>query len=544
MPFPTRLVAALALALVACKPAAQPPDPPVPPDPPDPAACSPKVTLGTPLRLLTRAEYNNTVRDLLGDTTGPAKDFPREPLAHLLDNDSSLYQVSPDGVSRYLEAAEALSVDVVAHRKASVVSCSTGDVACGRRFIQEFGRKAFRRPLTQDETASLNTLFETTLLASEFDLAVEATLQVMLQSPQFLFRDEQALAVVPVPTVTLSGYELATRLSYFLWATTPDAELLDAAATGALDTPEGLKAQAQRMLNDPRALDGMVRFFSLWLQFGGIETTEKDTGTYPQFTRPLAQAWKTSLELYVRDVLEKQGTLPGLLSSSVMFTNDQMNMYGPAAPSSSFVRNEMPGTQRAGLLVQPAFLAFKSMPDGSSPVRRGIFVLDQLLCEPPPPPPAGVAITPPPPSTSATTRERFKNHSTDPACYACHQFIDPVGFTFEHYDGMGLWRDTENGQAIDATGAIIASREGALVGPVADVNALAGKLATSPRVHACVSKEIYRFALGRQLTEADECTTTQLAQRFLESGGNFKDLFLAVVESQAFRTNANPEMTP
>ncbi|MEW5741834.1 MAG: DUF1592 domain-containing protein [Myxococcota bacterium] len=540
---PLHLTLALLFALAACR-SAQPPDPPDPPPPPDPTECTPQVTLGTPLRLLTRAEYNNTVRDLLGAPTQPANDFPREPLAHLLDNDWSLNQVSPDHVSRYLEAAEALSVDTVANRKSLVVPCGATDAACGAQFLSSFGRKAYRRPLTAEESAALNTLFTTTLAASDFDTAVEYSLQVMLQSPQFLYRDESAVAVVPVPTVSLSGYELATRLSYFLWATTPDEELLDAAETGALDTPEGLKAQAQRMLDDPRAVDGMVRFFSLWLNFGGIQTTEKDQGTYPQFSRPLAQAWRTSLELYVRDVLTHEGTLPSLLSSNVLFTNDAMNMYGPAAPSSSFVRNEMPGTTRAGLLVQPAFLAFKAMPDGSSPVRRGIFVLDQLLCDPPAPPPPGVPITPPPPSTSATTRERFKNHSTDPNCYGCHKFIDPIGFTFEHYDGMGQWRDTENGKDIDATGAIVVSPELSLVGPLADVNELAARLSKSPRVHGCVSKEVYRYALGRHLTEADECTATRLADRFFKSGGDFRDLFLAIVESDAFRSNANPEMTP
>jgi hypothetical protein len=534
----------LVLTVVSCRAGTQPPDPPDSPNSPPPEACSPKLTLGTPLRLLTRAEYDNTVRDLLGDVTRPARDFPREPTAHLLDNDWSLNQVSPDHVSRYLEAAEALSADAVAHRRSQLVPCGTTDARCGQQFLASFGRKAYRRPLTAEESAALTTLFNTTLAEADFDTAVEYALQVMLQSPQFLYRDESAVAVVPVPSVTLSGYELATRLSYFLWATTPDEELLNAAETGALDTPEGLRSQAQRLLNDPRAIDGMLRFFSLWLNFAGIETTEKDLGTYPQFSRALAQAWKTSLELYVRDVLTRQGTLPGLLSSSVLFTNDTMNMYGPTAPSASFVRNEMPGTIRAGLLVQPAFLAFKAMPDGSSPIRRGIFVLDQLLCETPPPPPAGVPITPPAPSTSSTTRERFRKHSTDPQCFGCHQFIDPIGFTFEHYDGMGLWRETENGQRLDVTGAIVASRESVLVGPLVDVNDLAAKLAQSPRVHGCVAKEIYRFALGRQLTEADECTTARLADRFYKSGGDFRDLFLAIVESDAFRMNANPEMTP
>jgi hypothetical protein len=537
--------AVTAAALLACKPAAPPATPPdAPPDTPAPGACTPKVSLGTPLRLLARAEYDHTVRDLLGDTSRPARDFPREPLAHYLDNDWSLLQASPEHVARYLEAAEALSAAALAQRRDQLIPCRTGDVACGRQFIQRFGRLAFRRALTSDETAALTGFFSQALAASDFDTAAQLTLQVMLQSPQFLYRDEQALAVVPVPTVTLSGTELATRLSYFLWATTPDDALLTAAETGALDTPEGLKAQAQRMLDDPRAVDGMMRFFSLWLELGGVENTEKDLTVYPAFTRPLATAWRTSLELYVRDVLQREGTLPSLLSSPVLFTNDQMGMYGPAAPTAAFVRNEMPGTQRAGLLVQPAFLAFKALPDGSSPVRRGKFVLDQLLCEPPPPPPAGAAIAPPPPDPNGTTRERFANHSRDPQCFGCHQFLDPPGFTFEHYDGMGLWRDAENGKPINASGGIAASREGGLVGPAATVQELSARLAKSPRVHACVSREVYRFALGRQLTEADDCTAEQVATRFLESGGRFKDLFLAIVESEAFRTNANPEMTP
>lgn len=538
-----KVAALTALAFVACKQPAPPPPNPPPPDPP-PGDCTPSLTMGTPLRMLTRAEYNNTVRDLLGDTTGPAKDFPREPLAHGLDNDWSLVQPSNDGVSRYLEAAEALSSDTMKNRRARVVPCNTNDANCAARFIDEFGLRAWRRPLSADEKASMNMLFSSIQTANDFDTAVELSLQVFLQSPQFLFRDEQALGPVPMPRVQLSAFELATRLSYFLWATTPDDALLTAASSGKLDTPEGLSAEAKRMLADPRAMDGLMRFFALWLELDAVGNTEKDVTTYPQFNPALAKAWRTSLELFVRDVLEKDGTLTGLLSSPVMFTNDSMNMYGPSAPTPDFVRNEMPGTQRRGLLTQPGFLAYKSQPNGSSPVRRGIFVLDKLVCQPPPPPPAGAAITPPQPSTSLTTRERFKNHSTSPACYGCHQFIDPVGFTFEHYDGLGLWRDTENGQTIDSTGGIIAAADGALVSPVNGVSELAEKLSSSRQVHECVGKELYRFALGRQLTEADSCTVTLLMDRFMATKGNFKELMLAIVESEAFRANANPEMTP
>lgn len=530
----------LLVVLVGCKP----PHMTAPTDAGQPQACEPEVTMGTGLRLLTRAEYNNTVRDLLGDVSRPALDFPREPLAGGLDNNAALLQVSSDGVSRYLEAAEALSVDVVKNRRALVVPCSTNDTACATQFINSFGLRAFRRPLSDDERADLRTLFTTAQTATDFDTAVQWTMQSMLQAPQFLYRDEQAVGPVPMPTVRLSAYELATRLSYFLWATTPDAELLTAAGNGVLDSPEGLSRQAQRLLDDPRSVDGLMRFFSLWLYLDGVSTVEKNTLIYPQWSHGLSAAWRRSLELYVMDVLQHDGTLKGLLTSSVLFTNDQMGMYGPTAPSGEFIRTEMPGTTRKGLLAQPGFLAFKSLPDGSSPVRRGIFVLDRLACQPPPPPPAGVPIVPPAPSTSATTRERFNNHSTDATCHGCHQFIDPPGFTFEHYDGLGRWRDTENAHAIDSTGGIVNAREDGLRTPVDGVDQLEDVLAGSRQVHDCLAKEFYRFALGREAMDADQCTLRLIGDRFMNSGGNFKELMLAIVQSDAFRQNANPEMTP
>lgn len=529
--------------LAGCKPGGQPPI--VDPSTEDPKAdCVPSVTLGTPLRLLTRAEYDLTVRDLLGATNRPSRDFPREPLAHGLDNDAVLNQVSGAHVSAYLDAAEFLAKDTLVNRRSTVVPCGSNDQACGELFIATTGLKAFRRPLNAEERANLNTLFTSINAMEGFDGAIEVTLQSMLQSPQFLYRDEQALGPVPMPVVTLVGFELASRLSYFLWGTMPDEQLLEAAANGTLDTPEGLEREAKRMLADGRSADGMMRFFSQWLYLDGVENTEKNPAVYPQFSHALATAWRTSLELFVKDVLAREGTLSALLTSNVMYTNDAMSMYGPSAPSATFLRNEMPGTQRKGLLTQPGFLAFKAMPDGSSPVRRGMFVLDQLMCEVPPPPPAGANITPPAPSVSNTTRERFAAHSQSEGCIGCHRFIDPVGFTFENYDGMGLWRDTENGQTIDATGGVKISRDTQVIGDVTGVAELSARLATSRNVHDCVAKEFYRFALGRSLTQADTCTTTQVGDRFMKSGGNFKELMLAIVQSESFRRNANPEMTP
>lgn len=529
------------VTLLACQPA--PPTPPVPEPwapPDDPETCVVAPAAGTPLRLLTRAEYDLTVRDLLGATGDPASDFPREPLSHGLDNDATLNRVTDAHVARYLDAAETLAHDAVTHRRDTLLTCTGDDQTCGQQFVATQGLRAFRRPLRSDERTTLNALFESVRSTDGFDTAMELTLQSMLQSPQFLYRDEAPIGAGD--TVKLNGFQLASRLSYFLWATMPDAELLDAAATGALDTPDGLAMQAQRMLDDPRSTDGLMRFFSVWLYLDGVETTEKSTAMYPTFTPGLGESWRASLELFIKDVLAHEGTLPALLDSPVVYTNDAMSMYGMSASGPSFVRNELDGVQRRGLLTQPGFLAFKAMPDGSSPVRRGIFVMDKLMCETPAPPPA--AFTPPTPTTTTTTRERFAAHSQNAGCKACHQFIDPIGFTFEHFDGMGAWRDAENGQPIDSSGGVVASNDGSLVQPVADINGLSALLAKSPMVHACVSKEVFRFALGRPLTEQDSCTLARLGDGFYKSGGDFRALMRAIVQTEAFRTNLNPEMTP
>jgi hypothetical protein len=537
MRFSSLLLLCGSLSLAGCKPVNGPPSAV------DAGGHCAAVTLGTGLRLLTRAEYDHTVRDLLGDTSGPAVNFPREPLQAGLDNDAALLRVSDDGLSRYLAAAEALSADTLKNRRARLLPCSSSDLTCGTQFIETFGLRAYRRPLESEERDDLQQLFSGVLAASGFDHAVAWTAQAMLQAPQFLYRDEAPHGTLPQAVVTLSGYELASRLSYFVWATTPDDELLEAARSGALDEPQGLTAQAQRLLADPRALDGLLRFFSLWLYLDGVQTTEKNAASYPLYTPGLAQAWRTSLELFITDSLQREGTLAGLLSSSALFTNDAMAFYGPPVASSEFIRTEVPG-QRHGLLTQPGFLAFKALPDSSSPVRRGVFVLNNLICQPPPPPPAGVPISPPKPSTSLTTRARFEDHIADPGCSACHAFIDPPGNTFEHYDGLGVWRDTENGQPIDATGGIVNANEASLVTAVDGVPALERVLSGSRQVHDCVAKTFYQFALGRDLTQADSCTLTQVGDRFMGSGGSFKELMLAIIEADSFRTNANPELTP
>lgn len=510
--------------------------PPGPSPEPEPALCSDAAPTATPLRLLTRDEFDNTVAALLGTSTRPGRSLPKEPLSHGLDNDATLNQVSSEGVGRYLETAEALAAEAVATRKATLCG---GQPSCARQLLTGFGRRAYRRPLTVEETSALLGLFETVQAAAGTDAALEQTVQVLLQSPQFLYRAETGQAARPgAPSVRLTGFELASKLSFFLWAQAPDDALLDAAQGGDLDTLEGLTAVTRGMLADPRAALGKKRFLGLWLNLDGVERLEKDTTVYPMATPALSRAWRTSLELYLDEVFSKSGTLAGLLGTNVLFANTAMQPYVSGQAPSSFSRFEVPAGERAGVLAQPGVLALLAGPNQGSPIRRGIFVLDKLMCQAPPPPPPEAAIVPPSPSAAGTTRERFAQHSADPGCAGCHRFIDPVGFTFERYDGVGARRDTENGRPIDSSGGVVEARDPGLVGPVDDLPALSQKLGSSRQVHDCVAQEWLRFALGRPLDAADACALKAVQEAFMSTGGSFDALLLAIATSDSFRSHA------
>ena len=529
------LLAAALLAGCPKKPAAGGPD--------AGTACSMLPGRATPLRLLTRAEYDNTVRDVLGDATGPADVLPREPLAFGFDDNADVLQATPEAVQGYLEISEAVSAAAVKDRKSLLVQCATQDLACGQLFVTTVGRRLYRHTLSAAERDTLDALFTSAFNQFGFDAALEWTLGAMLQSPQFLYRAELGDGS-QAASVPLTGVELASKLSYFLWASAPDDALLDAAERGELVTTPGLRAQTARLLADARATDGTSRFLFELFDTASVGRLEKDLGTYPAFTPQLAAAWQTSLELYLRDVAANDGTVRGLLTSSRLYVNGDMSMYAAPPSPTGFAPVTMLASQRPGVLTQPGFLAKLAGPNQSSPIRRGVFVYTQLMCQPPQPPPANAAVTPPPLDPTATTRERFSQHSTDPACRGCHSVIDPMGFGFEHYDGMGLWRDTEAGKPVDASGAIVAATDESLKGFFTGAQELAGKLAQSRQVTDCLASQMFRYALGRVEQQEDACSLDGVRATFFAGGGRFTDLEAAIVESASFRTRTPPQVTP
>jgi hypothetical protein len=289
------------------------------------------------------------------------------------------------------------------------------------------------------------------------------------------------------------------------------------------------------MLADPRARDVVTRFFQQWLEVEEIELAVKDSATYPEHHAGLASSWRSEIEQLVsHTVFDGSGTLRALLSSSESFVNAELaGLYGAPTPATGFARVTLDPTQRAGLLTTGAFLAMHANPNQSSPVLRGKIVRERLLCQPLKPPPGTVEINPPAPDPSLTTREQYAMHTEDPSCASCHDLIDPIGFGFEQYDGIGRFRSTENGKPVDASGALTQTQS--IDGPFVGAVELSQRLAESEEVRECFAAQWFRFAHGREATAEEACALSELSSTFSQADSNVQELIVAIVLHPSFR---------
>jgi hypothetical protein len=352
----------------------------------------------------------------------------------------------------------------------------------------------------------------------------------MLESPNFLY-----LVEGPGP---LTQHQLATRLSYFLWNGPPDAKLSSLADSGGLRTPESLRNEAKRMLADPRALEMIDDFHTRWLGLEKLPILSKDATAFPEF-EALKPAMHEEMRRFATFVMsEGDGKLNTLLTAPFTFADSALaKFYGVQASGSGWQKVDLDPAQRAGMLTQSAFLAGHGR-DGASPIFRGIAVREQLLCVELPPPPPGADALLPPASPTKTTRDRLEQHRTDPECASCHRLMDVLGYGFESFDEMGRFRTTENNIKIDDSGEFVGTDvDGAFQGPVQ----LARRLSVSPQVRQCVTKQWFRYALGRMETELDACTLDAIQKRFEKSEFNLPELLMALVESDGFRIRRGEE---
>jgi len=408
---------------------------------------------------------------------------------------------------------------------------------CVRDWLADLLERAWRHPIDDpEELERLVTLFDAAADLWGERTALRMVLEVVLQSPRFLYRvEDSVLAAGPGEVVPLDDYELASRLSYFLWGSMPDAALFQAAAEGTLSTSEGLEAQARRMLEDPRSMEIVELFFQEWIGLDHLDHVEKDLEVYPDWTDGRPESFREEFLRFVRAVWQEEGaSFDTLLTADWTIADAELaTYYGYEVTAADWTRVARDPTEHAGFLTQGAFLASRARSYASSPIHRGMFIRGSMLCHVISGPDPSLDITVPEPDPDATTRELLEQHREDPACAACHDLIDPPGLAFEHFDGIGRWRTHENGIPVDASTELVGTDVNGVIDGAAD---LGQALARSTIVRECFSRQWYRFAHGRREGTGDICEIEGAADAFAAEALDMEALVLATIDSPAFRS--------
>lgn len=499
-----------------------------------------------PLQRLSNRQIAGTLSALFGEIPGLDTVLPVDPASsHLGLVQADVAQIE---VENYQSAAELVAAHVGANAEQLAPCAAPSELAtaqvCFREFAQRIGTGVYRSPVTDTDLTALTALFDLGFGSGGYGHGVELALSGMLQSPRFLYRPElgdSALgAAADSVAVPLSDYELATRLAFGFWNQGPDAELLAQAEQGLLRTEEGLLAAAQRLMDDPRGDESFRQFFHAWFGVGELDLVTKDPAVYPAWSEETAVQMRQQADAFFDQLLFAAGDVNALFTAPTQ-------TFAPAALSDWYAGRPADGVQ--GLLSLPALLAVHSKPTESFPIYRGLFVREQLLCAPLPPPPPNVG-DPPMPAPGLSTRERFEQHSSSPACSACHRLIDPLGFAFENYDGIGRYRTEDQGVPVNTAGTLVGTDvDGDFSGPAE----LAQKLAMSDQVRQCAARQWFRYVMQRFDQNVDACSVQPLAAEFAASGAQFASLRPAIVKTPAFRLRrriapdaaaASTEMTP
>lgn len=483
------------------------------------------------LHRLNAREYDNTIRDLIGLDlkTSASLEFPADEWGDGFDNDGDVLTTSALGAEKYLQSAQQVVDSALADAgaRARILSCSlegAGEAQCLSTTVDEFARRAFRRPVSAEELAPYLGLVQ--IAKGQGDSAergLALSLAALLTSPDFLFRAEPD--ATPGVVRALNDYEIASRLSYFIWSSMPDEPLFQAASQGQLTQASGVATQVQRMLADPKAAAFSEVLAGQWMQAVALRYSEPDATIFPAWKLTLRAAMEQELEAFLEPIVKGTAPATDLLSANYTYVNQELaTFYGlPNAASlgAQFQRVEVDPSKRGGVLRQGGFLVLTSHPDRNSPTKRGKWILDRLLCDPPPPPPATVPALDPNVPFEGTLRQRLDqlHKKAGATCAACHTITDPMGFALENYDAIGMWRDQDAGYPIDATGTMPGT--GVPFNGAAEVTQA---IVADARFPACVAKQLLTFALGRHVTDADGALIAQLGTQFTQGGSKLPQL--------------------
>jgi hypothetical protein len=420
--------------------------------------------------------------------------------------------------------------------------------ACYERIVTTFASRAFRRPLSVDEAATVVSLWGSLREKEGDDEAVSLVVRALLVSPNFLYRPSFSLAQAAVDAqglAPLDDYTLGNRLSYFLWSSMPDQALFDDAKAGKLQTDEGLSAAVERMLADSKSAALREGFAAQWLNARPLLHVTKDPVMYPDFDEPLREAMADEVKQFFGAFLESDLPLSSLLDPGFGFVNDRLaRHYGlPLPGTDKLTRVTLPAGARGGLIWQGAWLTASSEANRTSPVKRGRFMLERILCRAVPPPPPDVPAFKDP-EGEVTMRERLAEHRKSPACAGCHNVLDPVGLGLEELDGIGSLRTTEAGAPIDTTGGVPTEDSSATAdAPYAGAAQLVAKLKNDPRFSRCLTQKLYGYALGRNLSSADTPYWEALAAA-QTSQTSVPQVLRAIALSPAFRRQIPAKVSP
>jgi hypothetical protein len=488
------------------------------------------------LRRLTAFELGNVVEDVLGVEIEREGMFPADEESYGFDNQADTITVTDQHVDGYLRAGEKVRAQFEAEpaRLDALANCEWSEAACREAFVADVGQRLLRRPLRSEESRQLLGFFEADGVSARE--AAANVIAALLSSPECLYRVERAAAA---DGALASPWVLASRLSFLLWGSAPDAELLDAAAEGRLGSAADVLSAAERLVEDPRARRGAAHFYLHWLDLAHFEEVEKDRRLFPRWSDEMRSALREETLHFVENVVWNEGArLETLLTASFTYATPLVADFYGATPASNnaneFVKTELPAAHgRQGLLGQAAILSQLATATQTSPIHRGKFVREQFFCTIPPPPPPDLVVFPPPidPANRVTTRERFAAHREDPSCSGCHEMLDPVGFGFEHFDASGRYREREGDNAIDDSGYLAGTD---VDGPFVGLRGLSEKLLASRQVKRCVATQWFRYAFGRGETAADNCTLDRLTEVLTASAGDLKLLMVALTQTTPF----------